>query len=303
MIAAPPAGITFDLYLRSYERSLRARGLAERTVESYLGVLRVLRAYCERVGMPTDPTVLTREHVEAFLADFAKHNSYEGAFWRARHLGPFFKWLVEQDEIDENPMRHIKMKRPPDPQTPVLNVEQLERLFAACKGKTFRDARDRAMMRLLLDTGMRRQELLSLRYGDLDWELEQLTIRPKGGGVRVVPLGDTALRDLERYLRNYRYGRGDSDAMWTTEKGTPLASRTMVDVLRHRGERAGIYGLHPHVFRHTFASMWLEAGGSEIDLMRITGWKNPRMLQRYGAAAADDRAKKAHRRFSPADRV
>ena len=70
-----------------------------------------------------------------------------------------------------------------------------------------------------------------------------------------------------------------------------------------RSRLAGIEHLHPHRFRHTFAHQWLDEGGQKVDLMHLAGWQSRLMLQKYGASAADERAREAHKRLGSGDRL
>lgn len=90
--------------------------------------------------------------------------------------------------------------------------------------------------------------------------------------------------------------------MWLGRKG-PFGWSGVVQVIRRRAKKAGLSGVHPHQFRHAFAHLWLADGGNEGDPMRLAGWKSRQMLARYGATAADERARAAYRASSPGERL
>jgi integrase len=125
----------------------------------------------------------------------------------------------------------------------------------------------------------------------------------KGSRVRACPFGARTARALDRYLRARRLHRHAADPrLWLSQRG-PMSADGVDERLRARCRQAGIPPIHAHQFRHTAAHGWLASGGQERDLMRLMGWRSTAMLGRYGASLADQRARDAHKRLAPGDRI
>ena len=292
----------------SFGRSLRASNLSPRTVQSYLEAVDLFTRYLVEQGMPTQLSSIRREHVEAFIESLLQRFKATTAVNRYAGLRAFFKWAVDEGEIKESPMAKMRKPKMEEHLTPVLTDDQVKAILAACKGDDFAARRDTAIVRLLLGTGARLSEIAGLRWNPNDptthdVELDQGIVRIMGKGrrERVVHMGAKAAKAMDRYERVRRqHPDANSTRYWLGRHG-PMTPSGISQMLRDRGEQAGLPKLHAHMFRHRYAHAMLAAGHQETDVMVLAGWRSREMLSRYARATRADRALEASRRLNPAD--
>ena len=226
------------------------------------------------------------------------------AYQQYRSLQQFFRWLAVEEDLP-SPMAKLRPPKVTGKPVPFFSSVELSRLGRCCRGNSFEDRRDAAVLALFLATGIRVSELAAIRYcrgddpdhSDVDLEARAIKVRGKGGRDRIVKISHEAARRLDRYLRvRSRHELAYRAELWlgAGNRG-PLDRSGIYQLVVRRGQECGVR-LYPHRFRHHFSHTWLDRGGAEGDLMELNGWVSPQMLTRYGASARGARARRSYDR-------
>jgi site-specific recombinase XerD len=292
-----PASREDHLLRRSFVRFLRAEGISPTTVQRYELSVRQFQEFAQRMGFPLQ---VTREHVAHFLEWRLQGHASNTARNDYMALSRYLKWLLEEGEIRDNPMLHVKppplRENLPRPYT----ADEVRAMLRVCQGKDPQSLRDRAIILVLVDTGLRASEFCSLKVSDVNLDGEHIIVRGKRGKERLVRLGYKAQTAVDRYLRHRRSHLSD---LWVGRGGQPLGPNGLFQLIERVAGRAGVANPGVHRFRHTAATWMRDRGIQTQELMYLLGWSTHKMAERYTHSTGAERALRAHREYSPADNL
>jgi integrase/recombinase XerD len=277
--------LPLDELLGSWLLALRGERRSPNTQRAYEDGVRSFLAYCADQDLPAE---LTKDTVRGYMASLDTAAPATASL-RLTTIKQFAKWLAREEGFDADPLLTLRGPRLDERAVPSLSDDEIGRLIKACNGNTLQDRRDKAMVVLFAETGLRAAELLNLDVADVDLAGCVLLVRRgKGGKGRKVSFSVSCATVLDRYLRARRHEPGP---LWTGRRGA-LTYEGMVASLKARAKTAGVDGFHVHRLRHSSAVRWLAAGGSETGLMAQSGWRSRQMIDRYIKTASEELAAK-----------
>ena len=283
----------------SWLLSLRAERRSPATLTTYkAGIDRFIRWCADNDREP----VLDRSTVIAFTAgllddglDANTVKTRQGAVRR------FSAWLAAEGEIGHDDLLGVRPPKLDQKIVEPFTTDEIKAMLAACStgSDQFQSRRDECLLRLMIESGVRAGEVIDMTVSDVNLMAGTAIVRRgKGGKGRVIPLGPSTVRALDRYIRTRRlHKHAATDRLWLgAQSKAGFTYDAMHKALGARAAKAGVTGFHPHRCRHSAAHRWLAAGGSESGLQAMAGWSSPVMLARYTRARASERATdEAHR--------
>jgi integrase/recombinase XerC/integrase/recombinase XerD len=276
--------------LRSFDRSLRARGLSEKTRRAYGLDVGELAGWAADAGVAPDRVghrILRRyaAHLAAADREGGRALSRQTVARKLAAIRSFYGHMVERGALDQNPADLVPSPRRPRGLPRALRPDEVERLLDRIPARTTLEARDRALFELAYSCGLRCEEIVNLDLESIDFDAEELRVLGKGSKTRIVPIGEPAQAALERYLSRARpalAGRRSDPALFLSKSGRRLSAsdvRRRLQLWIRAASLAG--GISPHVLRHSFATHLLEGGADLRSIQELLGHASLSTTQLY----------------------
>ncbi|MEN6358487.1 MAG: site-specific tyrosine recombinase XerD [Smithellaceae bacterium] len=291
-----------DLLNRYYQHLLIEKGAAGNTLEAYGRDLNRYLSFLEQKGL-TDARSVLPQMVVDFLVQLKSEGLSANSMNRSlAALRGFYKYLLREKVLEASPLDHIELAkvwmRLPD----TVSKEEMALILSQPGDQTPSALRDSAILELLYATGLRVSELISLTMNSINWQVGFLIVMGKGSKERVVPVGKTAYDCVRRYVDEARPAFVKSkatDVLFLTRFGRAFTRQGLWKIIIAYAKKAGLQkNVHPHTFRHSFASHLLEGGADLRAVQVMLGHSDISTTQIY-THVTKDRLKEIHRKYHP----
>jgi integrase/recombinase XerD len=280
------------------------KGLAKNTIISYERDLQHYLRYLEKVEELSSLNEVSRLHIVQFLSYLKDQGKSAGTL--ARHVASirsFHQFLLREKATEQDPTVHIESPHLERNLPKVLSIEEVEALLEAPDVLTPRGNRDKAMLEILYATGIRVTELTTLNVSDVHLLMGFVRCVGKGNKERIIPIGQAAIDELDRYLTTSRpkliSRKNNSEALFLNHHGNRLSRQGFWKILKGLAQKATIdKEMTPHTLRHSFATHLLENGADLRAVQEMLGHADISTTQIY-THVSKTRLKDVYSKFHP----
>ena len=293
-----------DIFIREYLASLKLeRNLSENTIASYKNDLSSLVNFLTDSGI-NDPSEITSQRLNDFFGLLTKLglSSRSSARYYSSIKG-FFGYLFSSSYLERNPMEKISAPKVSKNLPNVLNINEIESILSEPDVNKKLGLRDKALLETFYACGLRVSELINLKISDLFLNEEMIRVFGKGSKQRFIPIGSSAIKWIEEYLKSSRplleKKAKSQHILFLNNRGTKLSRMGIWKIVKNYATLAGIKKeVHPHTFRHSFATHLLEGGADLRAVQEMLGHVDISTTQIY-THIDRDYIKQVHRDFHP----
>jgi len=282
------------------EYLIAERSSPENTVSSYAADLETLKIFLDEKGI-TELSVSGADLEE--YTSRCKEKGLKSTSIRRRlsTIRQFYRFLIEEEIIATDPTRDLSSPKRGLYLPEVLSIDEVARLIASPDIGTPLGMRDKAMLEVLYATGLRVSELISLKLHHLNLHVGYLICRGKGDKERLVPMGESAQRWVNDYLKNTRpyLVKKPTDILFCSKRGGAMTRQNFWYSIKRYASRAGILKqISPHMLRHSFATHLLGGGADLRSVQMMLGHADISTTQIY-THLSSARLKEVHERYHP----
>ncbi len=278
------------------------KGASLNTLDAYSRDIRQFLDFAAAAaGVP--PLGVTPEHVTAFLVELRGQGLSSTSLNRKlAAIRGFYRYLLREARVEENPLARIEVARTWMRLPGTLSREEMESLLGQPAEATPAGIRDRAILELLYASGIRVSELTGLTLNRVNRQMGFLVTVGKGRKERIVPVGRSALQWLGRYIEQARpvfLKKRSSSVLFLNRSGEAFTRQGLWKLIKKYARMAGLERkVHPHTFRHSFATHLLEGGADLRSVQVMLGHADISTTQIY-THVTRERLKEVHRKFHP----
>jgi len=268
--------LTWKQAIKDFETYLRLeKSLSENSIDAYTGDVQKLSAFFEKTATEKLPAQVTYTDLKEFLAWFAADNRNTRTQSRTLSgIRSFFRFLLIEGEINENPASLIESPRLGLKLPEVLSVAEIDRLIGAIDLSKAEGHRNKAIIETLYGCGLRVSELVNLRMTDIHRKEGFVMVTGKGDKQRLVPVGNKTLKEIDLYFptRGRLHAIHDQNILFLNRRGRKLSRAMIFTIIKDLAARADIRKkISPHTFRHSFATHLIEGGADLRAVQEMLG--------------------------------